>query len=487
VPTFYDNAATNSGYAKILALDAMATGPGANAAQNVAGLAPVRVMNLSFGNAIFDQNNNPHSQNDMTRWRDEQAELFEIMLGAHRELLVVQAAGNNGVLCTGPNALPAFYCQAQTSGNACAVTDEELAKRVLCVAMSDNQDLIDGRSNHGGDALAAPAVQVGIMEFGVGIRNADGTSYAAPQVAGAAALMIGANPNIAPEIIHDVLLASGPTTAVYDNVDYRILNLAVAVQWCQNGYVNSDIDEDVCPSFSDIDESHWGYDAVHKLACDCVLQGYANGTFAPEQAIKRAEALKIVFELAFPGHGFVEPESEPLLDVPADAWYAKYVSFALELEDPEATSPIDFLIEQEGLQPGKAMTRAEFVQLLVEVSRYSCLDEFDALQQTYYQYLSFEQADPTPPVIYEDVDVNSDDEPSPHIYAATSRCLVSGYDNEDKFGPDDPLQRVAASKIGCLAVYGFGSGLCGEQTDACTPHTPMMVGPDIPACVPAQP
>ena len=46
-----------------------------------------------------------------------------------------------------------------------------------------------------------------------------------------------------------------------------------------------------------------------------------------------------------------------------------------------------------------------------------------------------------------DVDLEADDQPTPQIYSATIRCLVSGYAGQDLFGPNDTLQRAVTLKI----------------------------------------
>ena len=46
--------------------------------------------------------------------------------------------------------------------------------------------------------------------------------------------------------------------------------------------------------FSDVSKSYWAYDHIENLAKLGIVQGYADGTFKPEQQITRAQVCKIV-------------------------------------------------------------------------------------------------------------------------------------------------------------------------------------------------
>lgn len=78
--------------------------------------------------------------------------------------------------------------------------------------------------------------------------------------------------------------------------------------------------------FSDIDYGHENYTAVDYLRTEGVVQGYADGSFKPDNSINRAEFLKIVMEAS--SHEASGSNCYP--DVKSD-WYAKYVCKATAL------------------------------------------------------------------------------------------------------------------------------------------------------------
>ena len=64
--------------------------------------------------------------------------------------------------------------------------------------------------------------------------------------------------------------------------------------------------------------------AVNELYQRGILDGNANGTFAPKAAINRAESLKVLFEAV--GQAVPNSTTQSFRDVPAGAWFAKYVN-----------------------------------------------------------------------------------------------------------------------------------------------------------------
>lgn len=84
-------------------------------------------------------------------------------------------------------------------------------------------------------------------------------------------------------------------------------------------------------SFSDVSASHPNSTAIQYLKDHGVISGYPDGTFKPDQAINRAETLKIILL----GSGVQVPASvdlEPFRDVGKTEWYATYLSKAKELQ-----------------------------------------------------------------------------------------------------------------------------------------------------------
>jgi len=73
---------------------------------------------------------------------------------------------------------------------------------------------------------------------------------------------------------------------------------------------------------SDIDESHWAFDAVSKLCEDGIISGYEDGSFRPSSSITRAEFVKLILPFAASLKG---GENISFGDVKDGAWYAPMV------------------------------------------------------------------------------------------------------------------------------------------------------------------
>ena len=81
---------------------------------------------------------------------------------------------------------------------------------VISVAATDRNDQLASFSNYGAKSvhLAAPGVEILSTWLGDQFREASGTSMATPEVAGVAALVIAAEPNISVEALRERLLNS---------------------------------------------------------------------------------------------------------------------------------------------------------------------------------------------------------------------------------------------------------------------------------------
>ncbi|MBQ8004010.1 MAG: S-layer homology domain-containing protein, partial [Oscillospiraceae bacterium] len=77
--------------------------------------------------------------------------------------------------------------------------------------------------------------------------------------------------------------------------------------------------------FTDVKEADWFYNCVMTLADRNIISGMGNGIFAPQKNISRAQLATILANLA---NANLSDTETPFADVPADAWYAKAVSWA---------------------------------------------------------------------------------------------------------------------------------------------------------------
>ncbi|MGF9695399.1 X2-like carbohydrate binding domain-containing protein [Paenibacillus sp. MABNR03] len=77
---------------------------------------------------------------------------------------------------------------------------------------------------------------------------------------------------------------------------------AILAQVYDKGAVQSDV------TFRDVDSSHWGAEAIAKVAKMGLMKGYKDGTFKPNQSLSRAEMASLAASLnpgpATPGSGF---------------------------------------------------------------------------------------------------------------------------------------------------------------------------------------
>lgn len=80
--------------------------------------------------------------------------------------------------------------------------------------------------------------------------------------------------------------------------------------------------------FKDIETSDWHAGYVAKMKELGVIEGYNDGTFKPNQAINRAETLKMLFKMAGKSVENVDMATNPFSDVAKNEWYAPYIIYA---------------------------------------------------------------------------------------------------------------------------------------------------------------
>jgi subtilisin family serine protease len=420
-----------------------------------------QIINMSFGYPPFDDNADLNIEPaDLLVEIGFAMDMWQQFVDTYDDMLLVVAAGNNGENCPGPDDNDELYCMAQAMRTPCVLADT--SDHVLCVRASDINDEVWPGSNRG-SLFAAPGAGMSVLSYDgpALLENRDGTSYAAPLVAGAAALLRTLYPSLTPGEVHDVLIDSA--VPIEDGVGR--LDIARAIQHLACGD-NPPIEQH-CPTFYDL-KGHWAAGPVHKLACDCVIEGYDDGRFGPQDSIKREEALKIILILSQPGLDFSPPAQSPFPDVPAAHWYSGYVHWA-RTHGPGEHGLLDAWIDGNNhFNPGTPVPRGAFVRLLVEAAGISDEPEFAALAWAFEQY----EGGAGPEIDYDDENTPSYLAHANHINAATSRCVVSGYVDSDNFGPDDILLRSEAAKIACLANYGLNGG-CGAILDEpCEPFGP---------------
>lgn len=102
--------------------------------------------------------------------------------------------------------------------------------------------------------------------------------------------------------------------------------------------------------FKDVKSSHWAARYIKTAANYKLVSGYPDGTFKPNKALSREEAMKIL--VLFDKKPLVEKVVFPYGDIPSGRWSTKYVSTAY------SSGWLTF-IKEKAFYPKKAFTRAE--------------------------------------------------------------------------------------------------------------------------------
>ena len=111
-------------------------------------------------------------------------------------------------------------------------------------------------------------------------------------------------------------------------------------------------------TFSDVPASFWGYEYIETAAAKRIIKGMADGTFAPNRDMTRAEFVTMLYRMA--GEPAVTDDA-PFTDVPAGVWYHDAVSWAAEMNIVKGISNITFV-------PNGKVTRQEAMTILFRYS-----------------------------------------------------------------------------------------------------------------------
>ena len=138
-------------------------------------------------------------------------------------------------------------------------------------------------------------------------------------------------------------------------------------------------------SFPDVPSTYWAAAQIQELECKGIVNGFPDGLFRPEDPVTRAQFVKmLVLTLG------LQPSNvqTPFSDVPAGAWYAPYVSAAVQAGLVDGTSPTAF-------SPNKDLTREQMAVLLaraLKLTKTSALTFTDAGQVDAWAVQGVEEA-----------------------------------------------------------------------------------------------
>ncbi|MDP4011793.1 MAG: S8 family serine peptidase [Candidatus Roizmanbacteria bacterium] len=110
--------------------------------------------------------------------------------------------------------------------------------------------------------------------------------------------------------------------------------------------------------FSDVEIGEWYAPYVSAAKTAGLIGGYSDGTFKPNQAVSRVEALKILLEASKKD---LTAETVTFPDTSATAWYAKYINYA-------KTKGLVDGYKNGTFGPTKNITRGEFAKLASMIS-----------------------------------------------------------------------------------------------------------------------
>lgn len=144
----------------------------------------------------------------------------------------------------------------------------------------------------------------------------------------------------------------------------------IAIEAIGEPVANEDEIEDTY--FPDVNLYAWYTPYVNKAKELGLIQGYADGTFRPEQPINRAEAIKILlaaFRFDISTANTFESEAQ-FADIQPTAWYYPFLNFAVKqgllggIITPNGTVLSDF-------GPGRAISRGEMAKLALKAIELS--------------------------------------------------------------------------------------------------------------------
>lgn len=109
--------------------------------------------------------------------------------------------------------------------------------------------------------------------------------------------------------------------------------------------------------FSDIEHTQWYMPYLNRAVENMIVQGYPDGTFKPTQTVNLVENLKILLLANEIDVTDLEVPTDPYADTPKTEWYAKYVQYAKDKN----------LIDADGqnmVYPSQGMTRAKLAETM---------------------------------------------------------------------------------------------------------------------------
>lgn len=302
---------------------------------------------------------------------------------AHNVLVIAAAGNNSSNLDEAPQS---------------PICDDESSQLIIGVGSLNRSDAKSDFSNYGscvdvylpGEDILAASSFLSNQEY----MYVSGTSFAAPLLSGIAARLWALHPdwnveeiktailqhvvmtNGIPVIGSDILLSTKPQV-IYEGltnditVNHDASNFVAPLDTPSQSPLK---DSNNAPAFTDIGTDSPLFSAVQYLQNKGVIEGYSDGTFKPNNAINRAEFLKIV--LTARGIDINTGQFQNCFPDVTTQWFAPYVCYAKALGYIEGYNDSGYI----SFKPEQTINRAEAIKVLMEVFQKTGGD----IMNTYY-------------------------------------------------------------------------------------------------------
>lgn len=171
------------------------------------------------------------------------------------------------------------------------------------------------------------------------------------------------------------------------------------------------------PSFTDVDDSHWGKESIVELAKRAILSGTEDGAFEPDRQVTREEFVKIIVL----GLGLVpSATAADFADLEEGGWYHGYIVAAKEAGIITGISETEF-----GL--GQPVTRQDAATMIYRAAAKAGMSFGDSGE-----------------AFADDAEIA--DYAKDGVYALRGIGIINGV-GEGRFAPADSCSRAQAAKM----------------------------------------
>lgn len=220
-------------------------------------------------------------------------------------------------------------------------------------------------------------------------------------------------------------------------------------------------------SFSDISQTHWGYQYIAEMVNKKILDGYPDGKFRPENTISRAEFATIIIKAA--GLEAKKVNSSSFSDIKITDWYSPFVETAKDYLTGYRAANGDYIYN-----PTAPALREDIAVAVVKLKGY---DKAKLANRSIIQAMFRD---------YESISENAKD----YVAIAVENGLVSGYEDETFRAQATITRAEAAALLWRAFQYGNDNKGVGGQGNTST-NTPSETQPpkdqSSTAPVPGQP